>query len=508
MAYIRRIITSAVLLACGIATPPAQAQSPQKSASAKEAKNAGFRETWQSVYIGNSRVGYGRSSVETKTRNGETRVFTDTEMVMALSRFGQSVKTRTVLRSEETIDGEMLEFRFDLENPPAATTRSVGRIANGKLVIEKDVAGKTSRTEMPWDSTVKAPGYQDRLLRENPLKPGEKRTLKAFDPQFNQVTTITLQAGDYENVALMSGQSKKLLKISVKQSLLPLLTIDEWLDADGDAAKTSMGLLQLVIYKVAKEEALKSLTGEEVDLAIGTLVKVEPIKNPFETSRVVYRIKISGEAPDQIFSTGPTQTVSSVEPNVVDVTVTAIQPGKPAGKTAPPGAEYTTPNSYIQSDDAEVKKHAEAAVAGETDPWSAARKMEKWVYENLKKKNFSTLLASAAEVAKDLSGDCTEHAVLLAAMARAKGIPSRVAVGLVYVDKLSSFGGHMWTEVNINGVWYPLDATLGQGGIAADHLKFADSSFSGKNGASPLATFLPLVTVLGKIEITVKDVRH
>jgi transglutaminase-like putative cysteine protease len=155
-----------------------------------------------------------------------------------------------------------------------------------------------------------------------------------------------------------------------------------------------------------------------------------------------------------------------------------------------------------------VRKHAADAVADETDPWKAAELMEHWVWENLKKKNFSTLLASAAEVAKDLSGDCTEHAVLLAAMCRAREIPSRVAVGLVYVPELSSFGGHMWAEVYVNGKWVPLDATLGKGGIAADHIKFADSSFSDEGDAAPLAEFLPMVSVLSKLKIEIREVKH
>jgi transglutaminase/protease-like cytokinesis protein 3 len=118
------------------------------------------------------------------------------------------------------------------------------------------------------------------------------------------------------------------------------------------------------------------------------------------------------------------------------------------------------------------------------------------------------LLASAAEVAKDLSGDCTEHAVLLAAMCRARGIPARVAVGLVYVPEPSSFGGHMWTEVFVRGKWIPLDATLGKGGIAADHIKFADSSFSDDGDSTPLTAFLPMVSVLSKLKIEVREVKH
>ncbi|MCA9109995.1 MAG: transglutaminase domain-containing protein, partial [Planctomycetaceae bacterium] len=97
---------------------------------------------------------------------------------------------------------------------------------------------------------------------------------------------------------------------------------------------------------------------------------------------------------------------------------------------------------------------------------------------------------------------CTEHAVLLAGMLRAKGIPSRVAVGLVYVARLSAFGGHMWTEAYLDGRWVPLDSTLGYGGIGAGHIKFADSSLS-DDGPSPITAFVPLVSSLGKMKIEV-----
>ena len=93
-------------------------------------------------------------------------------------------------------------------------------------------------------------------------------------------------------------------------------------------------------------------------------------------------------------------------------------------------------------------------------------------------------------------------------MCRARGIPSRVAVGLVYVPSLSSFGGHMWTEVFEKGTWIPLDATLGKGGIAADHIKFADSSFSDDGESTPITAFLPMVSALGKMKIEVRGVTH
>ncbi|MGE5195435.1 MAG: transglutaminase-like domain-containing protein, partial [Deltaproteobacteria bacterium] len=402
------------------------------------------------------------------------------------------------------------EFQYELLSPPAAPTRSSGRVKDGNLILTSEVNGKSTRKELPWDDSIKSPAYRDRQLRQNPIKAGERRTLKAFDPQFAEVSTMTLQAADWANVALLGGQTKKLLDVTVTESIAPQIVTHDFVDKKGEILKSTVSLLGMATYKVSKTEALKALSGDEVDLAIATLIKTGEIKQPGQTTRVVYRITIPGDDPEKTLSAGPTQKVARIDPHTIDLTVDAISPPENdgAGGQGRPGKEFLAPNAYVQSDDQLVRKHAAEAVGGETDPWKSAQLMERWVQQNVKKKNFSTLLASAAEVAKELSGDCTEHAVLLAAMCRARKIPSRVAVGLVYVPAQSSFGGHMWTEMFVRGEWIPLDATLGKGGVAADHIKFADSSFSDEGGSSPLASFLPLVSVLGKLKIEVRDVSH
>ena len=122
----------------------------------------------------------------------------------------------------------------------------------------------------------------------------------------------------------------------------------------------------------------------------------------------------------------------------------------------------------------------------------------------MKNKNFSQAFASAAEVAKSREGDCTEHAVFLAALCRARGIPARGVMGLVYVDGGQAFGYHMWTEVYIDKQWIPLDGTLAQGGIGAAHLKIAQSNLK---DASAYSAFLPVMQVLGRLSIKVIDAK-
>jgi transglutaminase-like putative cysteine protease len=190
-----------------------------------------------------------------------------------------------------------------------------------------------------------------------------------------------------------------------------------------------------------------------------------------------------------------------VDDTTAEVTVTkAVVPARPVRD--PVDDEYLKPTRLLQSDDIRVQDLARQGAAGETDPAKAAFRLESHVNQKLKSKNFSTALASAAEVAASLEGDCTEHAMLLAAMLRAREIPSRIAVGLVYVESAQAFGGHMWTEAYLNGAWVPLDATLGQGGIGGGHIKLAESSMA--DDAPVLVTaFLPLMEVLGKMKIEV-----
>lgn len=69
-------------------------------------------------------------------------------------------------------------------------------------------------------------------------------------------------------------------------------------------------------------------------------------------------------------------------------------------------------------------------------------------------------------------GDCTEHALLFTALARAAGVPTREAGGLMYVgDEIRAFGGHAWNEVVLDGEWVAVDATWDQLEVDATHVR-------------------------------------
>ena len=161
-------------------------------------------------------------------------------------------------------------------------------------------------------------------------------------------------------------------------------------------------------------------------------------------------------------------------------------------------ASYLRPGALIQSDDPAIAAKARELVAGVKEIHAAARKLESWVHDHIQTKDLRTAFASAKETFESARGDCTEHGVLLAALARAAGIPARIVTGLVYHD--GRFVGHLWTEVFVDR-WIPLDATR-PGRVGPTHIALTTSDLS---DASGLGAFIQLASFIGNLKIEIVE---
>ena len=71
-----------------------------------------------------------------------------------------------------------------------------------------------------------------------------------------------------------------------------------------------------------------------------------------------------------------------------------------------------------------------------------------WIEKNIKKRPVLSL-PDALSTLENRMGDCNEHAVLFAAMARAVYIPAKIEAGVVYLN--GRFYYHAWNLVNLGG---------------------------------------------------------
>lgn len=482
--------------------------SRDKDAAAVQQPAVG-EDIWDVYYLQGAKIGYGHTTVSTVKQDGKELVQVDSLNHLTITRFGETSEQEIKMRTLETAGGEVVEFSTAINFGPTPTIIS-GRVvdregAGDEMVITTETQGRTASNHMPWNREVRGFRGVEQSLSEKPLLPGEKRSLKMLMPVVNQIATVELAAAKTEGTAVL-GVETSLLRID-SVARLPgdqVMETTLWTDAAGDVIKTSMTALKQESYRTTEQVALTPAgKAGQLDLGVDLFVKVDPpLAKPLATSEVTYRVELADGDPTKIFASGPTQSVKSLGPHVAEVTVRSIRPGDAAANPTAdnPAPEYTSANSVLQIDDPQVRKMAAEAKADAKTPAELAVALERYVHGAVSEKNFSHGFATAAEVAESRAGDCTEHAVLLAALARVVGLPSRVAIGLVYVDRAGGFGYHMWTEVFLDGRWIPLDAILGAGGTSAAYLKLNDSSLE---GASAYSSFLSVAQVLGQLKVSV-----
>jgi transglutaminase-like putative cysteine protease len=130
---------------------------------------------------------------------------------------------------------------------------------------------------------------------------------------------------------------------------------------------------------------------------------------------------------------------------------------------------------------------------GISDPLAKVRKLAKWVADEVKDEPIDSF--SALEVLHTKKGECQAHTMLYTALARAAGIPTRMAGGIVYLEGVG-FLYHAWAESDAGG-WVSVDPTFNQVGIDATHIKLVEGP--------GWISIVPLGRVVGRVKATVID---
>ncbi len=464
------------------------------------------REDWNVCYMGGSKVGYERTTVRPMVREGRQVVAIEGLVHLAVKRFNDATEMEIRFTSTETPDGRLLDFESRV-SAGVAPLVTQGTVEGNQLRMRTTSQGKSTASAIPWSDEYGGFLAVEQSLQRKPMNPGDRRTFRALVPGSNQVAEIDLEARNHEAVKLLGG-TYDLLRIESIVALPGGHAMHEtlWADRTGEVLRRKADTMNLESYRATRAVALETRDENAFDLGEGLSVKLDrPLNQPHQTKRVRYRIRLEGGDPAAAFVAGGSQRVESLDPHTADVTVFALRPSSETNATGPADpakSEYLRANNFVQSDDPAIVTMAEETAGQIEDPWQAALELEQRVHQVITKRDYTQAFATAAEVVQSGAGDCTEHAVLLAALTRARGIPSRVAIGLVYMPDHQAFGYHMWNEVFIQERWIPVDATLARGGIGAAHLKLAHHSL---DGAAAYTSFLPVAQVAGRLKIDVLE---
>ncbi|HSH08600.1 MAG TPA: transglutaminase-like domain-containing protein, partial [Burkholderiales bacterium] len=175
-----------------------------------------------------------------------------------------------------------------------------------------------------------------------------------------------------------------------------------------------------------------------------------------------------------------------------------IDRGRPGGALDDAARRrYLRPSIAVSSLDGEIVALAGTLAAGLDSAEARLDSIVRWMDANIAKQAVDAF--TAVEVLRAGQAECQGHAYLLAALARAMGLPARVVNGIVYSPQHGGFLYHSWNEVWLpEEGWRPVDATFGQRLADATHVKLIEGERPGE--------LLPLVGMVGRTRIASADV--
>ncbi|WP_337846670.1 transglutaminase-like domain-containing protein [Sphingomonas sp.] len=171
---------------------------------------------------------------------------------------------------------------------------------------------------------------------------------------------------------------------------------------------------------------------------------------------------------------------------------TSCGPGLPSDPATLADARRAT--AWLQHDHPRVMALARPVIRRQLSPARTMQELAVRARSVMQRIDF-TGHRSAADALAHGAGDCTEDAVVLAALGRAAGIPTRVASGLVYSRERyhgvsNVFMPHSWTLAYVDGAWRSFDMSLD--GFDATHiaLTIGDGDARSITAAGQLASLL------------------
>lgn len=445
--------------------------------------------TYYAVEQGGARIGFASTSIDTVALGIEVTDYFVADLAVA----GQV--HRASARSVVLLSRALALRTFDVQAEAAQTPlRVVGRTEGDSVVIfAMDVPGQpadTQRVAVGGPVLVPMLAPLAVALGETP-KVGKTYRLPTFDPQQMQARDVALTVRA-ESLFVVDDSARfdpiiRRWKSALTDTVRAWHVVgaegvgfNGWVDAQGRVvlATQAAGItlrrmayeLAFENWRIARDAAAAAATagGAARDIMESSAISAGVDLGRGALRRL--RVRLSGVQLAGYDLDGGRQSLRgdtlSIERRPVPAASYSLS-ARPPGFTTRFRAELSA-EPLLQSTDIAIVQKAIAVTGLERDARTVAERLNRWVYDSLKKEvTFS--VPNALQVLRTRRGDCNEHTQLYVALARAVGIPARIATGLAYVR--GKFYYHAWPEVWL-GEWVAVDPTFGQFPADAAHLRF------------------------------------
>jgi len=380
------------------------------------------------------------------------------------------------------------EFMVTMRSGEHETTVD-GTVEEGRLLGTMTTGGERTPFDLPFtDNQVltNAPGLN--ALGMPDIEVGEEIVVDAFDPLTMSSGNARIRCIREEVITIMD----EAIETKVLVTELSGITSTAWVDESGNVvrAETPIGI---VFQRMDELEARRSMLASNAQgdgllkLAAVAAIGQAPFRGATRMEVVLSGIDGAMAVPSD-----DAQTLHA-DGRLVITPLGPVEMGAPLD--ADTRAKALANDIFLQIDHPRIVQAANEIVAGKVDDWEKSVLIHEWVSKSVRK-GIVPSLPTALDVLTTLEGDCNEHTMLFTALARASGIPTRMAIGIVWSEEFNAFYYHAWPEVYA-GRWVWMDPTLDQVVADATHIKLISGD---------LSEWWKVAPFMGKIEVRIVDI--
>jgi hypothetical protein len=479
---------------------------PQTERLAEAASRVSPGVVYYGVMQGNQQIGFASSTIDTTTSS----IVVHDYFVADIPVGGKARRSAARMNVTLTRGLRMTDFDFELLTESAPIT-ATGHISGDSLLLLSIASGKAKpdTQRVPLSGPVLLPTTVPLALAlsESP-KVGKHYDLPVFNPASMAANTVSfnVQAESsfvVDDSAAFDSTSKRWHGIrptpirAWQISGTSTAGFSGWIDEQGRIVETSqLGfVLRRLPYEIAfdnwRADRRKNVAAVTQDRDILETTAIAADKKL--SGRVSgLRVRLTGANLANFDLNGARQRFAGDTLSITQEPESALATTRTLPMTSRDPKDASA-EALIQSNDPRIISVARRIKGDEQNARAVAERINRWVHDSLKKQ-ITFGIPSAIQVLQTRSGDCNEHTQLFVALARAVGLPARIAAGLAFVD--GKFFYHAWPEVLLDD-WVAVDPTFGQFPADAAHLRFVIGG---------VARQTELVRLMGNLKIDVLSV--
>lgn len=410
-------------------------------------------ESFLGVYFKGERIGFVQNRYSPQ-ENGSVRLLQNSHLLLNI--LGQSHPVDMNLEADLSADFLLQSFSFSLSSTfyrMNAKGTIHGNSVNFSLSTGKEDITDSITLKAPPILPVNQRGY---LLKQD-LLPGDKISIPFFDPVTLSGKETTMEYRGKEKVLIHN----RVLSLHRFIENYAGIRINSWIDDQGKVIKeeSPAGF----IFLAEPEFKARNIAGRGEEILSAVAVPFEgDLASLEDASSVTFKLTLPADSEFDLY--GDRQIYR-------DPLLTVSREALPEGDFCRGQKNNLEATAFIQTKNPKIAELAEKLTRDQASSMDKVKAIGSWLYTHIDKQPVISI-PDALTTLKSRKGDCNEHAVLFAALARNRGIPARVAAGVMY--HAGRFYYHAWNEVCIAETWISIDTTKNQIPADLSHIKFIE----------------------------------